>query len=148
MEICARPRDSMRLAISRPVLMTHFTPCDWRSAIMRCKFSAIGGFSNSAKIVPSKSVEISLIGKLIVAYSMFRFVLPVAPRSHHTLFTEHGTRNPHHIHLRETKQQHYIGANGMTLQEQYDDAMFDFSTAEYDRAIEKLKKILAEDANY
>jgi tetratricopeptide (TPR) repeat protein len=33
----------------------------------------------------------------------------------------------------------------MTHQEQYDDAMFDFSTAEYDRAIEKLKAILAAD---
>ena len=36
----------------------------------------------------------------------------------------------------------------MTLQEQYDDAMFDFSTAEYDRAIEKLKSILAEDPKH
>ena len=36
----------------------------------------------------------------------------------------------------------------MTLQEQYDDAMFDFSTADYDRAIEKLKAILAEDPQY
>jgi tetratricopeptide (TPR) repeat protein len=36
----------------------------------------------------------------------------------------------------------------MTPQEQYDDAMFDFSTAEYDRAIEKLKAILAQDANH
>jgi Tfp pilus assembly protein PilF len=35
-----------------------------------------------------------------------------------------------------------------SLQEQYDDAMFDFSTADYDRAIEKLKAILAEDPNY
>lgn len=33
----------------------------------------------------------------------------------------------------------------MTFQEQYDDAMFDFSTADYDRAIEKLKAILAKD---
>lgn len=33
----------------------------------------------------------------------------------------------------------------MTLQEQYDDAMFDFSTGEYDRAIEKLRMILAQD---
>lgn len=33
----------------------------------------------------------------------------------------------------------------MTPQEQYDDAMFDFSTGEYDRAIEKLKAILAQD---
>ena len=33
----------------------------------------------------------------------------------------------------------------MTLQEQYDDAMFDFSTGEYDRAIEKLKVVLAAD---
>jgi predicted Zn-dependent protease len=35
-----------------------------------------------------------------------------------------------------------------TLQEQYDDAMFDFSTADYDSAIAKLKAMLAEDANH
>lgn len=34
----------------------------------------------------------------------------------------------------------------MTLQEQYDDAMFDFSRGEFDAAILKLKKILAQDA--
>jgi Flp pilus assembly protein TadD len=34
----------------------------------------------------------------------------------------------------------------MTLQEQYDDAMFDFSRGEFDRAIGKLKNILAQDA--
>lgn len=33
----------------------------------------------------------------------------------------------------------------MTLQEQYDDAMFDFSGGEYDAAIAKFKAILAED---
>ncbi|HYE30172.1 MAG TPA: tetratricopeptide repeat protein [Methylomirabilota bacterium] len=33
----------------------------------------------------------------------------------------------------------------MTPQERYDDAMFDFSTGEYDRAIEKLTSIIAED---
>jgi tetratricopeptide (TPR) repeat protein len=32
-----------------------------------------------------------------------------------------------------------------TLQEQYDDAMFDFSTGDYDSAIAKFKSILAED---
>ena len=32
-----------------------------------------------------------------------------------------------------------------TLQEQYDDAMFDFSTGDYDTAIAKFKAILAED---
>jgi Flp pilus assembly protein TadD len=36
----------------------------------------------------------------------------------------------------------------MSLQEQYDDAMFDFTTADYDRAIEKLNAILAEDPNH
>ena len=36
----------------------------------------------------------------------------------------------------------------MSLQDQYDDAMFDFSTADYDRAIEKLKAILAADPNH
>jgi len=35
-----------------------------------------------------------------------------------------------------------------SLQEQYDDAMFDFSTADYDRAIEKLKAVLAEDPQH
>src|SRR5438132_13888456 len=32
-----------------------------------------------------------------------------------------------------------------TLQEQYDDAMFDFSTGDYDGAIAKLKAVLASD---
>ena len=35
-----------------------------------------------------------------------------------------------------------------TLQEQYDDAMFDFSTADYDSAILKLKALLAEAPDY
>lgn len=34
----------------------------------------------------------------------------------------------------------------MTLQEQYDDAMFDFSRGDYDQAITKLKAVLAKDA--
>lgn len=33
----------------------------------------------------------------------------------------------------------------MSLQEQYDDAMFDFSTGDYDTAVAKLKSVLAED---
>ena len=36
----------------------------------------------------------------------------------------------------------------MTLQEQYDDAMFDFSRGEFDSAIVKLKNALAADAAY
>ena len=36
----------------------------------------------------------------------------------------------------------------MTLQEQYDGAMFDFSRGEFAGAIEKLKRVLAEDAAY
>src|SRR5262245_19622854 len=35
-----------------------------------------------------------------------------------------------------------------SLQEQYDDAMFDFCTADYDSAIAKLKAILAQDPEY
>ncbi|MBI2928907.1 MAG: hypothetical protein HYY24_24860 [Verrucomicrobia bacterium] len=34
------------------------------------------------------------------------------------------------------------------LQDRYDDAMFDFSTGDYDSVIAKLKAILAEDANH
>src|SRR5580698_9270274 len=36
----------------------------------------------------------------------------------------------------------------MTLQEQYDGAMFDFSRGEFTTAAEKLKQVLAEDAAY
>ena len=36
----------------------------------------------------------------------------------------------------------------MTFQEQYDDAMFDFSTGDYDQAIAKLKDLLAGDENH
>lgn len=36
----------------------------------------------------------------------------------------------------------------MPLQEQYDDAMYDFSMADYDSAIAKLKAALAEDPDY
>ncbi|MDB6019601.1 MAG: tetratricopeptide repeat protein [Pedosphaera sp.] len=36
----------------------------------------------------------------------------------------------------------------LTPQEQYDDAMYDFSTADYDGAIAKLKVVLAEDPDY
>ena len=35
-----------------------------------------------------------------------------------------------------------------TLQEQYDDAMFDFSTGDYDSAIAKFRAILAEDPSH
>src|SRR5262245_12594914 len=35
-----------------------------------------------------------------------------------------------------------------SLQEQYDDAMFDFCTADYDSAIAKLKSVLAQDPNH
>ena len=36
----------------------------------------------------------------------------------------------------------------MNLQEQYDDAMFDFSRGDLDGAVAKLKKVLADDENY
>jgi Flp pilus assembly protein TadD len=36
----------------------------------------------------------------------------------------------------------------MTLQEQYDDAMFDFSRGDFDLAIGKLKSVLSQDATY
>ena len=39
-------------------------------------------------------------------------------------------------------------AQQMTLQEQYDDAMFDFSTGDYDSAITKLKAILAQEPEH
>lgn len=39
-------------------------------------------------------------------------------------------------------------APGMTLQEQYDDAMFDFSQGDFDGAISKFQSILREDATH
>ena len=36
----------------------------------------------------------------------------------------------------------------MNFQEQYDDAMFDFSRGEFDRAIAKLKSVLAAEPAY
>jgi Flp pilus assembly protein TadD len=36
----------------------------------------------------------------------------------------------------------------VSLQEQYDDAMFDFSTGDYDRAITRLKAVLAEEPSH
>src|SRR5437016_2962212 len=56
----------MRLDMSRPVLMTHLTPLDCKSPMSCCSSAGIGGFSNSAKSVPSKSVEISFMGRNIV----------------------------------------------------------------------------------
>src|SRR5438552_3775327 len=47
----------MRLDMSRPVLMTHFAPRDCKSPIRSSSFFGLGGSSNSAKSVPSKSVE-------------------------------------------------------------------------------------------
>src|ERR1022692_4451810 len=66
MEMPDRASASIRLDMSRPVLMTHLAPRDCRSPISVCTGSGIGGLSNSAKSVPSKSVDISLIGKDIV----------------------------------------------------------------------------------
>src|SRR6266545_1531657 len=63
MEIPARASASMRLDMSRPVLITHLAPRAWRSPMRDSTDLGIGGFSNSANSVPSKSVEISLIGK-------------------------------------------------------------------------------------
>ena len=36
----------------------------------------------------------------------------------------------------------------MTLQEQYDDAMFDFSRSDFASAVAKLKSVLAQDATH
>ena len=57
-----RPRASSRLDRSRPVLMTHLAPRACKSPIRTWSSRGTGGFSNSANIVPSKSVEISFIG--------------------------------------------------------------------------------------
>src|SRR5438309_708610 len=83
---CDRPSDSIRLDMSRPVLITHFTPCCCKRPMRICKSSGTGGFSNSANTVPSKSVEMILIGG---------FILVAAWRvwSNQAQFRRHNTRN-------------------------------------------------------
>lgn len=70
-----RASDSIKLAMSRPVLMTHFAPRACMLPMSSARFGGIGGVSNSEKIVPSKSVEMSLIGNSIFK-SAFARLLP------------------------------------------------------------------------
>src|SRR4026208_2295716 len=72
MEIRARASASMRLDMSRPVLITHLAPRVWRLPMRVSTDLGIGGFSNSANKVPSKSVEISLIVKLMFSCCVYR----------------------------------------------------------------------------
>lgn len=107
----------------------------------------MGGFSNSAKIVPSKSVEISLIGEDISC--AHRRSVPDASR----LSRQHSGRNTpnatqarcRNLNLRLPSATGVRYGDGVPLQEQFDDAMFNFSAGDYDTAIAKLKAILAED---
>ena len=67
--MCDRPSASIKLDMSRPVLIAHRAPaaCIWLISFTSC--SGMGGVSNSEKIVPSKSVEINLMGKSILSVS-------------------------------------------------------------------------------
>jgi predicted Zn-dependent protease len=65
----------------------------------------------------------------------------------------HASRITHHFlwHLRPVMLLHYVAfvKNVMpSLQDQYDDAMFDFSTGDYDSAIAKLKSILVQEPDH
>src|SRR5438445_503563 len=66
MAMCERANDSIRLDISRPVLMTHLTPRACNEPMSSASAAGIGGFSNSVNNVPSKSVEMTCIGNVIV----------------------------------------------------------------------------------
>src|SRR6266550_3375583 len=94
MEIRARPSASMRLDMSRPVLITHLAPRAWRSPMRDSTDLGIGGFSNSENSVPSKSVEINWIGALIL------IVLRVAYCVQRAAYARQPARcNPHHASL-------------------------------------------------
>src|SRR5437016_12560100 len=122
MEIPDRPRASIRLDRSRPVLMTHLAPRACWLAMRSSSSRGMGGFSNSAKSVPSKSVEMSFIVGIMMASQL-------AAR--------------HDPGLR------FLCQNVMSaLQEQYDEAMFAFSTGDYDAAIARLKTVLASEPSY
>src|SRR2546421_5637207 len=120
MEMPERPSASIKLDISRPVLMTHLAPFDCRPAMSSCNSSGMGGFSNSAKRVPSKSVESNLIGG---SAGMMR-----GPK----------------IVQRTGVCQNSI----LMVQEKYDEAMFDFSQGEYDRALAKLEEIVRQEPEH
>src|SRR6516162_7263191 len=104
----ARARVSMRLDISRPVLMTHVAPSACNSANNSKRLRGIGGFSNSENRVPSKSVEIDLMDTLI-GYGAVRLTCLIVGCC-----------------LRFGCQKFMS-----THQDRYDDAMFDFSTGNY-----------------
>jgi hypothetical protein len=57
--------DSIKLLRSRPVLITQHTPRSCSAPIKDSSSFATGGFSKSVCKVPSKSVEINLIGGFI-----------------------------------------------------------------------------------
>src|SRR5688572_24468873 len=139
---------SMTLERSRAVLMTHFAPWLCRSPMSCCKSGGTGGFSNSACRVPSKSVEINLIGNDIGQSNQAGSAGVLArsighkPMQYELLRT--GTSA--FPDLARDKQSCHIDNCQRIMpeaQQLYDDAMFDFSRAEYDACIAKLKSILA-----
>src|SRR5262245_56537642 len=128
----ARAMPSITLERSRPVLMTHLAPCRCRSPINACKSCGTGGFSKSAWSVPSKSVEISWIGRVIFKYE------PAGTTTAGGVVLN--TRESRGRKSPRLRGQHNPAIPAIvktimpTAQEQYDDAMFDFSQADYDSA--------------
>src|ERR1051326_334240 len=152
MAIPPRAKASIRLDMSRPVLMTHLAPRRCRPPMISCNSAGIGGVSNSANRGASKSVEMSLWGKrLRFAFCGFRkSARPRCADGSSRGETEHAIRNKPPRRLRKAMIVSYAWMSKSecmsSQQEQYDDAMFDFSRGDYDGAIVKLTALLAQDA--
>src|SRR5713226_7591270 len=121
---------SITLERSRPVLITHLAPCRCRSPISVCKSCGTGGSSESACSVPSKSVEMSLTGNDILAQSVVGLSgAGVPPANSGFQPARHTQSQPKLLTCADQFSCHNVTCqnNMATLQEQYDQAMFDFS---------------------
>src|SRR6202030_137582 len=106
----------------------------------------MGGFSNSANRVPSKSVEMSFMGEDMGTCCVVRIAYYVLRVSTTNQSLQLSARNTGGRFLRLRASWDTVTQTKTimpSLQEQYDDAMFDFSRADYDAAIVKLKALLA-----
>src|SRR5688572_2309210 len=109
----------MRLDMSRPVLITHLAPRACKSLTRPSRRLEMGGVSNSANNVPSKSVEISLIGNGICFFCEWRR----APQDRE--YTRRCVQcNPGSplAHLRRRPDVRSVPEKRMNVQERYDDA--------------------------
>jgi hypothetical protein len=120
--------------------MIQYVPRCWSAPINLSSSLGTGGFSKSVCKVPSKSVEMSLIGGFILKR--------LSERTHAAVSDRICNRLAKPTCVRNTFVRYRPLSKDMSLQEQYDDAMFDFTQGELDGAITKFEKILEQDPTH